>query len=80
MRILCCLRVSDLSQDCGSIVLHASFDANPLPPAPSCPVNCLDPWLLFVLMIVFHSWAGDVMALVSAAVVILLAVISGLLC
>ena len=26
------LLVVDLSQDCGSIVLHASFDANPLPP------------------------------------------------
>jgi len=40
------LFVSDLSQDCGSIVLHASFDADPLPPAPPCPVNCLshDVW------------------------------------
>jgi len=34
-----CLLVVDLSQDCGSIVLHASFDANPLPPVSACLVN-----------------------------------------
>jgi len=33
------LLVVDLSQDCGSIVLHASFDADPLPPVSSCLVN-----------------------------------------
>ena len=35
------LLVSDLNQDCGSVVLHASFDANPFPPPPSCSVNIL---------------------------------------
>jgi len=33
------LFVVDLSQDCGSIVLHASFDADPLTPVSSCLVS-----------------------------------------
>ena len=41
------LLVVDLSQDCGSIVLHASFDANPLPPLSSCPVSI---FILYVLL------------------------------
>jgi len=40
------LFVADLSQECGSVVLHASFDANPLQPAPSSQVNFL---LLYVM-------------------------------
>ena len=50
------LLVVDLSQDCGSIVLHASFDANPLPPLSSCPVNI---FIIYVLLAATSlCWVG----------------------